>query len=89
MDRPGLSKSRLEKMRQVLTGFVDRQEIPSLVTLVSHNDDVQVETLGQMVLGEPVPVQRDSIFRIASLSKLVTAVVAMQLVEECKMRLDD
>ena len=39
--------------------------------------------------GQPAPMQRDTIFRIASLTKPVTAVAAMMLVEECKMRLDD
>jgi CubicO group peptidase (beta-lactamase class C family) len=34
-------------------------------------------------------MQRDTIFRIASITKLVTAVAAMILVEECKIRLDD
>src|SRR5574339_1234220 len=54
-----------------------------------HYDDVHVETLGTMSFGHPAPMTRDTIFRIASITKPITAVAAMILVEECKLRLDD
>src|SRR5207244_5288589 len=60
-----------------------------LVALVSHHDDVHVETLGTMAFGYPTPMKRDTIFRIASITKPITAVAAMILVEDCKLRLDD
>ena len=85
----GLSKSRLERMHQVLSGYVERKEIPGLVALVSHHDDVHVETLGTMSVGHPAPMKRHTIFRIASITKPITAVAAMILVEECKLRLDE
>ena len=84
-----LSKSRLERMRDVLSGYVDREELQGLVALVSRHDDVHVETLGTMFLGDSTPMKRDTIFRIASITKPVTAVAAMILVEECKLRLDE
>jgi CubicO group peptidase (beta-lactamase class C family) len=89
MNTAGLSKSRLKRMHQVLSGYVERKEMPGLVALVSHHDDVHVETLGTMSVGHPAPMQRDTIFRIASLTKPITAVAAMILVEECKLRLDE
>ena len=85
----GLSKSRLERMHQMLSGYVEREEIPGLVALVSREEDVHVEVLGTMAIGGPVPMQRDTIFRIASLTKPITATAAMILVEECKLRLDE
>ncbi len=85
----GLSKSRLERMHRVLSGHIERKEIPGIVALVSRHDDVYVETLGTMFVGDPTPMKRDTIFRIASITKLITAVAAMILVEECKLRLDD
>jgi CubicO group peptidase (beta-lactamase class C family) len=88
MGKAGLSKSRLERMHQVLSGHVERKEVPGLVALVSHHDDVHVETLGTMSVGHPAPMKRDTIFRVASLVKPITAVAAMILVEECKLRLD-
>jgi CubicO group peptidase (beta-lactamase class C family) len=89
MSMAGLSKSRLERMHQVLSQHIERKDVPGLVALVSRHDDVHVETLGSMSIGDSAPMKRDAIFRIASLSKLVTAVAAMILVEECKLQLDD
>ncbi|MEP6506967.1 MAG: serine hydrolase domain-containing protein [Gemmatimonadales bacterium] len=85
----GLSRSRLDLMHRVLEGHIDRDEIPGLVALVGRNDDVHVETLGKLSLDSPAPMTRDSIFRIASITKPVTAVAAMILLEECRLRLDD
>jgi Beta-lactamase len=50
-----------------------------LVALVSHHDDVNVETLGHLASRK-----RDTIFRIASITKLVAAVAAMILVENVR-----
>src|SRR6266542_3945459 len=84
-----VSKSRLERMHRVLSGYVERKDLPGLVALVSHNDDVHVEALGTLAFDRPAPMKRDTIFRIASITKPITAVAAMILVEECKLRLDD
>jgi CubicO group peptidase (beta-lactamase class C family) len=89
MSTAGLSMLRLERMHHVLSGYVERREMPGLVALVSRHDDIHMETLGTMSMGSSVPMRRDTIFRIASLAKPVTAVAAMILVEECKLRLDD
>jgi CubicO group peptidase (beta-lactamase class C family) len=89
MSAAGLSKPRLERMRQVLSGYIEREEMPGLVALVSRHDDIHVEALGAMVFGQPAPMKRDTIFRIASITKPITAVAAMILVEECKLRLDE
>ena len=69
MSMAGLSKSRLERMHQVLSGYVERKAMPGLVALVSHHDDVHVETLGTMSVGHPAPMKRDTIFRIASITR--------------------
>lgn len=89
MGTTGLSKPRLERMYQVLSGFIERKEMPGLVALVSHHDDVHIETLGTLAFDNPSPMKGDTIFRIASITKLVAAVAAMILVEECRIRLDD
>jgi hypothetical protein len=51
----------------VLSGHVERKEMPGLVALVSHHDDVHVEVLGTLAFGDPAPMKRDTIFRIASI----------------------
>ena len=89
MSTAGLSKSRLERMNRVLSGHVERRDMPGLVALVSHHDDVHVETIGTLAFDSPAPMRRDTIFRVASLAKPITAVAAMILVEECQLRLDD
>jgi len=89
MSTTGFSRSRLERMHELLSGHVEREELPGLVALVSHHDYVHVETLGTLSFGHRAQMKRDTIFRIASLSKVVAAVAAMTLVEECKLRLDD
>ena len=63
--------------------------MPGLVAPVSRHDNVHMETLGTLSFDNPAPMQRDTIFRIASLTKLMTAVAAMSLVEECKIQLDE
>lgn len=89
MSMAGLDKSRLERMHRVLFGHLERREMPGLVALVSRHDDVHVETLGALSVGHPAPMKRDTIFRIGSLAKPITAAAAMILMEECRLRLDD
>ncbi len=62
--------------------------MPGLVALVSHYDGVHVGTLGARTFGG-APMTRDTIFRIASITKPLTAAATMILVEDCKLRLDD
>ncbi len=65
-----------------------RARCPELVALVSRKGVTHVESVGSMALGGK-PMKRDTLFRIASMTKPVTAVGAMILVEECRIRLDD
>lgn len=83
-----LPSARLERMRTVMGGYIDRGEMPGLVTLVSCGEEVHVEALGAMSFGG-APMKRDSIFRIASMTKPIAAAAAMILVEECRIRLDE
>ncbi len=89
MSSAGFSKARLSRLRNVMAGYVERGEVPGLVALVSRRGEAYVEALGVKALGGSDPVQRDTIFRIASMTKPITAAAAMILVEECKLRLDD
>lgn len=84
-----LSNAGLSRMHEVMADCVTRGEIPGLVTLVNQGEDVHVDAMGTVAIGRNRRVQRDTIFRIASLTKPVTAVATMILVEECKVRLDE
>ena len=89
MSTPGLSKARLGRMHDVMAGYVERGEVPGLVTLVSRRGEAHVDAIGTKALGGSDPMRRDTIFRIASMTKPITAVATMILVEECKLRLDE
>ena len=80
---------RLSRMHEIMASYVERGEVPGMVTLVSRRGEVHVEAMGVKTAGGNDPVRRDTIFRIASLSKPITAAATMVLVEECKLRLDE
>ncbi|MGZ6036564.1 MAG: serine hydrolase domain-containing protein, partial [Myxococcaceae bacterium] len=89
MNTPGLSKARLGHMHDVMAGYVERGEVPGIVTLVSRRGEVHVDTIGMKEVGGSEPIRRDTIFRITSMTKPITAAATMILVEECKVRLDE
>jgi CubicO group peptidase (beta-lactamase class C family) len=89
MSSAALSKAPLARLHDVMAGYVERGEVPGLVALVCRRGQMHVEALGMKTLGGSDPVQQDTIFRIASMTKPITAAAAMILVEECKLRLDD
>ncbi|MEV4536157.1 serine hydrolase domain-containing protein [Asanoa sp. NPDC049518] len=84
-----LSTMRLRRMRDVLTGYVERGDVPGVVALVSRRGQTHVETIGTTAYGGGRPMSADTIFRVSSMSKPVTAAATMMLVEECRIRLDD
>jgi CubicO group peptidase (beta-lactamase class C family) len=84
----GLSRTRLKRMHDIMARHVEGGSLPGLVTLISRHGEIHVDAIGSLSVGG-APMQRDSIFRIASMTKPVGAVAAMILVEECKLRLDD
>jgi len=85
----GFSRVPLERMRAALRGHVESGSLPGLVAIVHHRGREHVETIGNMAFDNDARVRRNAIFRLASMTKPVTAVGAMILVEECKLRLDD
>jgi CubicO group peptidase (beta-lactamase class C family) len=76
-------------MHDVMAGYVERGQVPCIVTLVSRHGEVHVDALGTKTVGGTDPVTPDTLFRIASVTKPVTAAATMILVEEGQLRLDD
>jgi len=92
MSRNRFHPARLDRMRDIMRRHVRPGEdggVPGMVTLVSRHGETHVDAFGTMTDGGDEPMRRDTIFRIASLSKPVAAAAAMILVEECRLRLDD
>jgi CubicO group peptidase (beta-lactamase class C family) len=79
----------LERLAEVMGRHVDRDDVGGVAWLVARGDDVDVGVAGSLTRGQDAPVRRDSIFRIASMTKPVVAVGALLLLEECTLRLDD
>jgi CubicO group peptidase (beta-lactamase class C family) len=88
MSDGGLAKDRLARMHEVMAEHVAHGGVPGLVTVVSRRGETHVDAIGAVRAGG-APMQRDSIFRITSLSKPFAAAAAMILVEEGKLRLDE
>ncbi|HKB48453.1 MAG TPA: serine hydrolase domain-containing protein, partial [Ktedonobacterales bacterium] len=89
MSRGGLSEARLGRMHDVMAGYVERGEVPGVVTLVSRRGETQVDAIGTLAAGGSDPIRRDTIFRISSMTKPITAAATMILLEECTLRLDE
>jgi len=77
-----------ERLRAVAEPHVGADRVPGLVALVATGEDVHVEALGHLTIGGR-PVARDSLFRIASITKPLTGAVTMALVEEGLIGLDE
>src|SRR5215203_6810826 len=89
MTAGGFSKTRLDRMREVLSGYADRGDVPGFVSLVARRGEVHADSFGMLSIDRASRVERDAIFRVASMTKPVVAVAAMILVEECKLRLHE
>ena len=69
MSTGGLSTARLGRIHEVMAGHVERGVVPGVVTLVSRRGEVYVEAIGTKAFGGSDPMRRDTIFRIASVTK--------------------
>jgi CubicO group peptidase (beta-lactamase class C family) len=88
MSGGGLSKARLARMHDVMAGYVERGEVPGLVLAVSRRGETVIDPIGAADLAG-TPVRSDTIFRISSMTKPITAAATMMCVEECKLRLHE
>jgi CubicO group peptidase (beta-lactamase class C family) len=81
---------RWERIHKLIQEHVDKQQIAGAVVLVQQRGrPVHYEAIGKADVESKTPMTRDSIFRIASMTKPITSVAIMMLVEEGKLHLDD
>ncbi|NQU25365.1 MAG: beta-lactamase family protein [Candidatus Nealsonbacteria bacterium] len=86
----GLSAEGLERVGPVVQKFIDDEQVAGAVTIVARRGKVaQFEAYGMMDIDTKKPMQKDTIFRIYSMSKPITSVAVMMLYEEGKLKLDD
>jgi CubicO group peptidase (beta-lactamase class C family) len=94
MSRPesaGLSGPRLQHIdRFIQQKYLDTGKLPCALTLIERNGQIaHLSALGRMDVERNRPLQEDTIFRIYSMTKPLTSIALMMLVEEGRISLDD
>jgi CubicO group peptidase (beta-lactamase class C family) len=86
----GMSAERLARLGSGMKELVDEGRLAGVVTMVSrHGKVVEFDAAGKRDIAANAPMQKDSIFRIYSMSKPITGVAMMMLFEEGKWQLND
>jgi CubicO group peptidase (beta-lactamase class C family) len=79
----------MTKLRDTLETYVGNGSVPGAVGLVARGDRVEVQVVGSVDVEGSEPMARDSIFRLASITKPIVAAATMMLVEDGLIALDD
>jgi len=86
----GLSGPRLNRLSSAMQRVVDDNRLAGIVTLIARDGKVvHFESYGKLDRESDVPMPKDAIFRIASMSKAITSVATMMLMEEGRLLLND
>ncbi len=86
----GFSTERLQRVHEAVARHIEAKDVSGAVTLVARRGKiVEFEAQGLADIESKKPMMKDSIFRLASMSKPITAVAVMMMVEEGKVRLTD
>ena len=86
----GMSAERLQRIHEAVVRHVDAKDVAGAVALVARRGKiVHFEAQGFSDIDGRKPMMKDSIFRLASMSKPITAVAVMMMIEEGKIRLTD
>jgi CubicO group peptidase (beta-lactamase class C family) len=86
----GFSRAKLERVGDYIRNEIATGKIPGAVVLIQrHGRPVYFESLGVRDVESQLPMTADTIFRLYSMSKPITSVAALMLVEDGKLRLDD
>ena len=86
----GMSSERLERLDRVMQGYIDRNEVAGVVTLVARRGKVvHFSALGARDAESGAPMTHDAIFRIASMTKPIVSTALMMMYEEGRFQLRD
>src|SRR5262245_11209978 len=87
---PALAPAGGGEIDAILQRAVQQGIVPGIVAVVANKDRILYQgAYGLMDVGKQKPMTKDAIFRIASMTKPVTSVAVMMLVEQGKLSLDD
>jgi CubicO group peptidase (beta-lactamase class C family) len=86
----GMSAKRLERINAFIKSYIDSSQIAGAVTLVARSGKiVHFEAQGQRYQEEQLPMEKDSLFSLASMTKPIASTALMMLWEDGKFMLDD
>src|SRR3982750_733572 len=89
-EQVGLSSKRLERINVVMEDFVKDNQLPGILTLVQrHGKVAHFGKFGSMDIETNKPMQEDALFRIYSMTKPITSVAIMLLLEEGHVNIYD
>src|SRR5689334_21079619 len=86
----GMSVERLRRIAPKVKEYIDADKLAGAVTLVyRHGKIVDVQAIGWQDREKKIAMKRDTIFRLASMTKPITAAAAMMLINDGKMGMLD
>ena len=85
----GFDSRRVARLAEAMQRHVEQDRVGGAAWLLAAGDQVEVGIAGRLTRDQPAPVERNSIFRISSMTKPIVAVAALILVEEYTLRLED
>jgi CubicO group peptidase (beta-lactamase class C family) len=86
----GLSSERVARIRAVTLGHIETGHVPGAVILVArHGKIAYFEAVGYRDRAGNAPMTKDALFRIYSMTKPITSVAVMMLVEEGRLQIGD
>ncbi len=87
---PTLNARGATAIDQMLQAAVDTGELPGVVAAITNKNQIlYLKAFGKQDVARNIPMSKDSVFRIASMTKPITSVAVMMLYEQGKLRLDD
>src|SRR4051812_6852655 len=87
--RGGEKLSGEERLERVLQKTIDEGQLAGACVLVQRGGETHLATAGWRDIENDLPIKRDSMFRIASMTKPITSVAALMLVDEGRIALDE
>ena len=88
-DKGGLSQEKLKGVSTLLKNAYDKKQIPGAAALVYRRGHTHSATVGYRDIEDKALLMQETIFRIASMTKPITSVAVMMLVEDGKLKVDD
>src|SRR5205807_3223666 len=79
----------MSSLRDILQNYVSGGSVPGAVALMARGGWVEVQAAGSADVDGTCPMARDSIFRVASITKPITAAAVMMLAGDGRIALDD